>query len=972
MKLNEITILLPCHSLEDLPLGRPGREADEILAGWSAPYHPMVLSRVGRLPSWNAASSPRSEPADRLILLPNCSKADLPDGWLAETEASGGVVLADLADRDRLLKAIFEKLEVEPGAVDPPLVADFLALGFCHLQVELLTRQLRYMSNLDEAQFERETLAAAEESVGGNVESARDHLQSAFDLLTEAREYFYPVETYLVDLTLVAETTMGKSLRDDLASGGPVNLLISGSTVQQMARREPASLAAVKEALEKESAALIGGEFDERELPLLPAEAILDQLTRGLDAYTRHLGGRPTIFARRRFGLSPILPQILLKLGFVGAFHFTLDDGRFPHGNQSKIRWEGLGASTIDAMTRLPIDAAQSGCFLSLSEKLGDAMDLDHASTAVFAHWPGQARRWYGDLRRAADYSPVLGRFALVASYFRDTEYVGQSSRYQADQYRSPYLRQEVAAEKANPISRWVDYYRRRAAADASQSINTLAELLGPLPEAELPGAEAPENQMPGAEAPENQSLAEAIQRLAGALPHENGEPIEGCLVVNPSSFARRMLVDVSSLAKLPRTGGTVWTSAETGGQKQAIVDVPPMGFVWLGNDSPVAPPIASPAEAQDAEPENPAGKASQKAAKKFGWWAAKRGKDAATEDPPLADENVLRNDYFEVKLDPITGAIRSIHDYASRGALMAQQIALRLPASAKPPDGWGGEDGESQYTVMAADEISVTSPGPIVGEIVTRGRLLDRRGKLMAGFQQTIRAQRGSRILELAIELDIHQQPGPDPWDSYYCSRFAWSDATADVVRGVHSISLPSDTPQVEAPYFVEIRTEKKRMAILTGGLPYHRRFGLRKLDTLLVVRGERTRSFGLAVGIGVKYPMSAALDYLAPATVWCEKAPPPTSRSAWFFHVSSRNVVATYFEPLFFDGQTAGFRARLLETEGRPTRVTLRSFRPLDSARTTDFLGEKPEELEVTGDSVAVDVDAHGWVQIEAQFAG
>jgi alpha-mannosidase len=901
------------------------------------------------MPSWNAASSPPAEPADRLILLPGCSKADLPDGWLAKTEASGAVVLTDLADRNRLLEAFFEKFEIEAEAIDLPLVADFLALGYCHLQVELLTRQLRYMSNLDEAQFERKTLAAAEEAARNNVESARDHLQSAFDLLTEAREYFYPVETYLLDLTLVAPTTMGQSLRADLSGGGKVNLLVSGSTVQQMAQREPASLAAIKEAFEKETVSLIGGEFDERELSLLPAEAILDQIARGLDAYTRHLGQRPKIFARRRFGLSPILPQILLKLGFVGAFHFTLDDGRFPRGNQSKIRWEGLGASTLDAMTRLPIDAAQSECFLSLPEKLGDAMDLDHASTAVFAHWPGQARRWYEDLRRAADYSPVLGRFTLVANYFRDTEYVGQSNRYQADQYRSPYLRQEVAAENPDPISRWVEYYRRRASADAIQRINTLAVLLGHLP---------------GEETGENPSLSQATQRLAEALPRQDGEPHQGYLVVNPLSFTRRIDVDVSRLSQLPRTGGPVWTSAQTGDQKRAIVDVPPMGFVWLGDDLRAA----APPEAQHALSPNPP----PKSPKKLGWWPSKRSGDEQAQDPPLADENVLRNDYFEVKLDPVTGAIRSIQDYAARGAMLAQQVALRQPASARPPEGWGGEDGESQYTVMAADEISVTSPGPIVGEIVTRGRLLDRRGTLMAGFRQTIRAERGSRILDLEIELDVQRQPGPDPWDSYYCSRFAWGDATADLVRGVHSISLPSETPQIEAPYFIEIRTEKKRMAILTGGLPYHRRFGLRRLDTLLVVGGERARSFRLGIGIGLKYPMAAALDYLSPATVWCENAPPPPARSAWLFHVSSRNVVTTHLEPLFADGRATGFRARLSETEGRSTRVTLRSFRPVASARTTDFLGEKPEEIAVSGDSLAVDVEAHGWVQIEAQFAG
>ena len=35
-------------------------------------------------------------------------------------------------------------------------------------------------------------------------------LQSAFDLLHQAREYFYPVQTHLLDLTLVAPSTLGR------------------------------------------------------------------------------------------------------------------------------------------------------------------------------------------------------------------------------------------------------------------------------------------------------------------------------------------------------------------------------------------------------------------------------------------------------------------------------------------------------------------------------------------------------------------------------------------------------------------------------------------------------------------------------------------------------------------------------------------------------------------------------------------
>ena len=40
----------------------------------------------------------------------------------------------------------------------------------------------------------------------------------------------------------------------------------------------------------------------------------------------------------------------------------------------------------------------------------------------------------------------------------------------------------------------------------------------------------------------------------------------------------------------------------------------------------------------------------------------------------------------------------------------------------------------------MALDTMTVTSSGPSVGEIVCRGRLVDREGRLVAGYVQTVR----------------------------------------------------------------------------------------------------------------------------------------------------------------------------------------------------------------------------------------
>ena len=956
MKFQDLIILLPCQSLEDFSLDRTAADAEEILSAYSALWHPALLASAQDVPNWVRAEDPPEDPAGHLVMLPSSSQTLLPSEWPQRARSAGACIIDNLKHRDEMVAAALEHSDGGSGGVDPELARDFLALGTSHLLVELLTRQLRYMSNLDEVRFRSETVGAAEAALKGDAESAREQLRTAFEQLTEAREYFYPVEAHLVDLTLVAPTTLGPSLRRELSRGEPTNLLITGATVEKLAAEDPETLAALKEALEKETASVVGGESDDPPLALLPLEAVVEHLQRGLAAYQRHLGSRPKIFGRRRFGLTPVLPQLLTLLGFEGAFHFTLDDGRFPAGNQSKIRWEGVDGTVVEALARLPLDVTGPDNFLRLPEKLGDTLDLDHTATAVMAHWPGQSSPWYDDLRRMAGYSPVLGRFVTVDDYFQQTSMAGQQTRYSADQYRSPYLRQDVAGHRADPISRWVRYYARRVRIDALGALACLADLV-----AGSPSGDGPEEALRRAASDALVSAAgddaklddridgrlkEAFDRFAKGLPRAESMEETGFLLVNPFSFPHRRWVDGGGLGRLPAIEGAVCAAAESDEGKQIAVEVPPMGFARVGPGQGTEKPIGRPPRRR--------------------WWQRR-----PQPEPPMAEEHVLRNEHFEVAINPTTGAMHSLHDYRSRGSRLAQQIALRMPDPAHR-DEFAEEGPDTDYSIMAADEVKVIASGPLVGEIGAGGRLLDRRGQRLAGFRQTIRARRGSRVLELEIELDVDRQPEADPWDSYYGVRFAWGDATADVFRSVNQISRPTEASRLEAPHFVDIRGEKTRTTILTGGLPYHRRFGLRKLDTLLVVRGETARRFRLGVGVDLRHPLPAALDFLAPQTMALplERAAPPAVPSGWLFHLDARNVVATHWEPVAAEARIVGFRVRLLETEGRRAKAVLRCFRPVGSAQRIDFGQQPPSELSVQDDQIKIDVGPHQFTQIEARW--
>ena len=246
----------------------------------------------------------------------------------------------------------------------------------------------------------------------------------------------------------------------------------------------------------------------------------------------------------------------------------------------------------------------------------------------------------------------------------------------------------------------------------------------------------------------------------------------------------------------------------------------------------------------------------------------------------------------------------------------------------------------------------------------------MDRQGKPLAGFVQTLRATRGRPILDLKVDLDIQREPGANPWNSYYGMRFAWGDATADIHRSVALASHATDRELLESPHFVEIRSfGDRRITLLTGGLPYHRRFGLRKMDTLLIVRGETARSFRMGIGVNLTHPIPAALDYLSPSCQATE-AGVGASQSGWFFHIDAKNVIATHWEPLVSDGRVRGFKTRLLETEGRSSQVGLRAFRPLESAQRVDFVNAEAAELPLEDDRIELGIGPHQWIQVEARF--
>jgi len=269
----------------------------------------------------------------------------------------------------------------------------------------------------------------------------------------------------------------------------------------------------------------------------------------------------------------------------------------------------------------------------------------------------------------------------------------------------------------------------------------------------------------------------------------------------------------------------------------------------------------------------------------------------------------------------------------------------------------------------MVADRVVTTHNDPAIGQITTDGRLLDAADQLLARFTQTVRLARGLPAAIVGIQLDPVRLPEGDVWNSYFASRLAWSDEAASWRCGVQWSAHETTHERIESPEWVEVSDGEENVVCLALGLPYHRRVGPTWLDTLLVTAGEEGSRFQFAIGLDCLYPTQAALGLLTSGLPTLAKlADPPAEPRGWFLHLSAKNVIITHLSRL--EGERAGIRCRILETEGRSAVATLSAFRPFSAARTTDFRGHVNDVLSVVEGRVPLDVGPHRWVQLEAEW--
>ena len=909
----ETVLLLPAHGLEDLPGTLPEADAAGLLNAFALAWHPALLAAARALPQLKRADQPPRPLPHRRFFVAECVRGRLPEGWLDDAGERAAVIGPDRAAGLRKIEAWGRGRQGAFGTAP----AGFSSLGLGHLWVERLTRRTHYYSTLDETRLRVETVAAADAWIAGEDEPCRERLVEAAEVLREARERFYPTGAVLLDLCFVIPRLADRLGAVVAASADhPVNLLATGADWERIAGDRPDLTRAVRDA---PGVGLVGGE--QRELPpaLRDVTATLADLSLGRETFDGLFGSPPGVWGRRRFGATPLTPQLAAAHGYAGALALNFGGGEGPAGGRGRVRWAGADGE-MPAHARDPIPAGGAAAWWGLPDVLADAFEQEQTVAVTFARWPGAAAPWLDDLKALTALAPAVGEFRTYDALFAEDDPFARLLAADPRKYRSRELEAAVAAGYGPHLFEPRVHVLKDARDRFRAVLHGLADLLGAPPAAEVED-EGDDDWM-------GDDVSVPAGRLAGVISRGGGEP--GRLWLNPLPTPRT-LGEIGD-GRLPPAGHPAVRAVGPGG---LTLELPPCGFVWLP-DAPAKPAEITKAKAKTAE------------------------------------TGVVRNEFFEVRLDGTTGGIASVKTYGRTPNRLGMRPCVRFPAPRPGPDG---------TPVWYADAVrtgwSVPYAGPDRGEVRSEGELRDPAGgSVLARFALDVRLWRGVRTAEVRLKFeDVAYVPSGGPYADFLGVRWAWDDETAELARSLQGTrqAAPANGP-FEAPHFFELTTfhgdAKRRTAVATGGACFHVRRGGRMCDTPLLVAGDplglKSCSFGIAVDD--PHPMRAADAFLShPRPVPCP-GPPASGPVGWLLACDCPGVRVLSVAPPQADGSAVV--VRLQESDGRTRDAALRFFKPPASAERRTVGGLPAGGLKVQGDAVRVPLSGYELCDVAVRF--
>ena len=910
-EFQDIRILIPGYSIEDLPTDLDEAEASSLLNAFAVAWHPWLLKQSAALPDVYQAEATELPTGKHLVLIPECSESWLGCDWKLELLETESDILHGCEDRQQWLTLLAERYGSELPAIDEQLQADFLAFGTAWLQVRLMSRRMHFFVDPEQNKLEDAIFSAADSAIAGHVDESKRHLKAAFECLLDCREQFYPVECYLIDLCLPSDQSTAAELQAALESQSKLSVLTNAEHLQQLVSESAALQTSILDAVEEKRISILSGHSLELRSSLSSMSGFVSDVSAGVQSLKKIAPNLPLNWARKRFGLLADLPSVLGLFGFQSGIHVVLDDGLYPDKEDGQLEWRGLDGTTLFASSRLPMAIDGAAAFQKFADRYSESMQEDSTAIGVLARLPVLNSPWLDDLKRTSEYAPVFGQFVTWDEYRNEIQTHDQPKSFPPGEYLSPALIQASVLKTEAPISSAAGLLKLRTRLDAisfvlCQSVILVADtdcLRAEIHKLEccLNGEEARRLSLTNSE----DTVTEQANRLAAIrleidacqksllaayslqLPHISADH-QGRLLVNPSSSAMETTVTWPSSWKLPESSDSI---LEAWAQKKMTflnVKVPPGGFVWLteaNGGSALVPQTA-------------------------------KGK-------PLAEPWLLRNKFFEVHLSEKTGGIAGVYFHGQRTNRMSQQMAFRRDKSSATYS--RNQSEADSYVSARCVGATLLSAGPWLGTIETEGLIRQPGTKeKLIGYRQKISVERSRPIIDIEVTIDDDSQAlEGNPWMSYFACRFAWDNESARVTRSQLGWPAKTKMERFEAPHYIKVQDDEHCVQILTDGLPFHRLAGFRMLDSLLRVEGEPATTFRFRLILDDGRSQHFATSFLQPVLQYDTSGIiPQTAVSGWLLGLSAKNVVVARSE-VTTDGKV---RLLLQETEGRPANCKIR----------------------------------------------
>ena len=884
---DECCVLIPSATLEDFPTKTSDFDARNILAAWTVLWHPKLLATTAQLPTWYRADSPPEPDGPRVVVVPNLSLEQMPKGYDLKCKQNKDCHWVTGDDREQMLQDLnldqMGDLQVGERTIG---VKDFFAAGFASLQIQVMTRRLRYTSNLDEIHLQTRVVDAAKAFIDADAMAAAEALHDVFDCLSEERDHYFSSDPHLIDLNLLTPTLVQKFIDIELAGAKldpaevdedgsvlptPTNVLIDHEVASQLKDDDSPTAQRLKQTISSGQTGWAGGDPGTQvaldTLSLAGAEQAIND---GQQVASEAVGTVPKVYARfSGFTPSDMTPT-LVRLGYQGMIPTDFSQGT-GFGEESKVICE-FGGAVIHALTAKPIDAASDASFLDIGARLGEAIDSGEISTALLVHWPGQSCDSFQDLKRVASWGLALGKFWKLDDYFTQGEHPYHHGSASAVSPKSASILKTLSSDTKDPISTIAASCRESAQHQAN------ARLAGML--ALASGRDASSDV-----GIQRDNIAKAFAAASGAKASDS--PTQTVLCVNEAQVGRRELVSLAG--NPPDKAKHVYASSVAGRTSVSSVDIPAYGFskVRCGNAAASGGSM---------------------------WGRLFGGKK------PIAETNALSNQFMEVAISGQSGGIQGLYSGQTRGNRFSSRLVFVA--------------GDSDDSTMKATKTKVVESSEAIGKINVVGEILSANQKAVAEFELNYTLARGSRFLQIDGTITPHSELHGDPWENYFAHRAAVASESAIVRLIVRDKLHRSRSRRFVSPLGFVIDESERQTLVACHGYAFHRRTGDRFIDSLILVPGETQHQFSLTYGIDVPSPVANAKGQMLPALQVHIEDNNSLPDQGWIAHIAPADAtIESLVVQKRQDGKLAA-KVRIIQTRSKTATIRIRFCRDVNFA--------------------------------------